>query len=950
MAKHRNFLKGALLVILFVLGGGGITRQLHSRVTGDVIGSTAPLKRLPLVFELNTGQFPDETGFVARGEGYQARLAAHTAELEVKSKHTPDALRMRFKGAKPVTPRGVNKLSGQSNYIFGNERSRWHTGIPHFERVSYSKIYPGIDLVFYGKDGQLEYDFIVAPQADPKAISLQFANAQGMRLDSRGDLLIEHNGGEVRQHKPVAYQNVNGARQIIKSRFKLSAQKEISFELATYDPHQTLIIDPAISYSALLGGNSNDAGQALAVDAAGNAYVAGVTNSNDFPTTPGAYRTTLSGGEVFIAKLNPTGTSLLYATYLGGTGSDRAFGLAVDTAGNAYVTGATASPDFPISTGALRNTFASGEAFVAKLNNTGSALLYSTFLGGSGNETAYSLAVDGTGNAYVTGLTSSSNFPTTQSALKRTIGGVFDAFVTKINPTATALVYSTFLGGGGAETGFAISIDTAGNAFVAGSTGSIDFPVSANAYQKTFGGNTGQNDAFIAKLNNTGTTLTYATYLGGSGSDSAFGLAVDATGNAYVTGETARATSGANFPVTTGAWQAILGGGEPPNDAFIAKLNESGSALVYSTYFGGNGTDKGVGIALDSANNAYVTGLTASTNLTAVGGGSGVYGDNIDAFVAGLNPTGAALTYFSYLGGGSNDTGSALALSNTGEIYVTGASASAAFPVTPGALRPRNGMVQEAFVTRIGATGASPVVSVSAASYGTQVAEESIVAAFGVRLATQTEVGGDTDQAAPGIQLPTTLAGTQLFLRDSSGTERAAPLFFVSPGQINYKIPAGLAAGIALVTVRSGDGAIALGNAQIVKVAPGVFTSNGNGQGVPAGFAIRVKADNSQSFEAIGELDAQNRWVPRPLDLGPVTDRVFLILFGTGWRFRNDGSVTVQIGGENSSVEFAGAQGSLEGLDQSNILLPRSLVGRGRATVSLTANGLPANPVTMEFR
>jgi uncharacterized protein (TIGR03437 family) len=906
--------------------------------------------RSPLVFEPNAGQFENEVGFRARGDGYQAIFAAHEAEFEIKLKNTPQAFRVSFNNAQPVFPLGVNKLPGQSNYIFGTDPSRWRTGISQFERVSYAKLYPGVDLVFYGKGGQLEYDFIVEPQADPKVISLIVANVVHPRLDNGGNLYLQHSGGELQFHKPVAHQTINGNKQIIDSRFKLSANGEIGFELAPYNSDLELIIDPVISYSALLGGNSNDAGQALAIDAAGNTYVAGVTISDDFMTTPGAYRTALNGGDAFIAKINPTGTSLLYATYLGGTGSDRALGLAVDAAGNAYVTGATASPDFPITTGALRNSFVSGESFVVKLNSNGSSLLYSTYLGGSGNEIAYGLAVDGTGNAYVTGITSSANFPTTQNAVKRTIGGVFDAFITKINPAASALVYSTFIGGGGAETGFALSIDAAGNAYVAGSTGSTDFPVSANAYQRTFGGSTGLSDAFVAKLNNTGTALTYATYLGGSETDSAYGLAVDAAGNAYVTGETAQVSSGMNFPVTAGALQTTLGGGEPPNDAFVAKLNPSGSALVYSTYFGGNGTDKGVGIALDATNNAYVTGLTASTNLTAVADGLGVYGDNIDAFVMGLNPTGTALTYFTYLGGGSNDTGAAIALSNTGEIYVTGSTASAAFPVTPGTLRPRNGKVQEAFVTRIGVTGASPVASVSAASYAPQLAEESIVAAFGVRLATQTEVGGDTDQAIPGIQLPTTLAGTQLILRDSAGTERAAPLFFVSPGQINYKIPAGIATGTALVTVRSSDGAIALGNAQIVKVAPGVFTSNGNGQGVPAGFAIRVKADNSQSLEAIGELDGQNRWVPRPFDLGPSTDRVFLILFGTGWRFRNEGGVTVQIGSVNSQVEFAGAQGSLEGLDQANILLPRSLVGRGRVMVNLTANGVAANPVTLEFR
>lgn len=944
------------LLVFALLVGSGTKPCRDSFKTADTLPAqhAVNLSRphaLPLIFEPNEGQFNPETGFVARSQTYRVKFAAGAPQLEIKQRNAPHTLRMRFKGARPVTPQGLNRLPGQSNYFLGQDSRHWRTGVAHFERVRYSEIYAGIDVDFYHHDGQLEYDFIVAPQADPKAIGLLFDDAQSLRVDESGELLIAHQGGELRQHKPTVYQQANGSRRIIESRFTLSPHGEVGFALGEYDRNQVLVIDPAISYSALLGGNSNDDGLSIAVDAAGNAYVAGATTSDDFITTPGAYRTTINGADAFIAKINPTGTSLLYATYLGGGGFDRALGLAVDAAGNAYVTGSTASPDFPLTAGVLRNTFVNGEAFVAKLNSTGSALSYATFLGGGGNEIAYSLAVDGTGNAFVTGLTSSSNFHVSPNALKGNIGGVFDAFVTKLNPTASATIYSTYLGGGGAETGFAISVDGNGSAYVAGSTSSTDFPATAGAYQRTFGGSTGRSDAFVAKLNNTGTALTYATYLGGAAADTAYGLAVDTTGNAYVTGETGFVTGGTNFPVTPGALQTNFGGGEPATDAFVTKFNASGSALVYSTFFGGNGTDRGAALALNAAGNAYVTGLTASANLIAAGGGLGVYGGNVDAFVTGLNAAGAALTYFSYLGGGSNDDGAAIALSNTGEIYVTGTTDSVAFPVTPGTLRARTARAPEVFVTRIGASGATAVVSVSAASFnGPQLAQESIAAAFGVRLATSTAVGADADPGTPGIQLPTTLAGTQLLVRDSAGTERAAPLFFVSPEQINYQIPPGTAAGTALATVRSSDGSIALGNVQVVRVAPGVFTSNGNGQGVPAGYAIRVRADNAQSLEPIGELDAQNRWVPRPLDLGPATDRVFLILFGTGWRFRNDGGVTVQIGGTAAQVDFAGAQGDLIGLDQANILLPRSLAGRGRVNVILTANSLPANSVVLEIR
>jgi hypothetical protein len=662
--------------------------------------------KLPLSFEANHGQTDKRVKFLSRTSGYSLFLTGDEAVLTLSGKNAnakakmagaahslpsgmaaPKAggvLRMKLRNANPAAKvTGVDELAGTSNYFIGNDPAKWRTNVPTYAKVKYEGIYSGIDLVYYGNQRQLEYDFIVAPGADPRRIQIDVRGAKRLRRDAHGDLVLKIGEDEIRWHKPVVYQKKDGTRQEIAARYAITDTNRVGFELAKYDASRSLYIDPLI-YSTYLGGSGRDQGNGIAVDSAGNAYVTGWTYSTDFPTTPGAFQTVCNGGsgcafygDAFVSKLNPTGSALVYSTYLGGSGANSGYGIAVDSAGNVYVTGYTYSTDFPTTPGAFQTNLGGGsDAFVSKLNPSGSALVYSTYLGGSGDEGPYGggIAVDSAGNAYVIGSTYSTDFPTMNPLQPANAGGG-DAFVSKLNPTGTALVYSTYLGGSSQELGLGIAVDSSDNAYVTGFTCSTNFP-TMNPLQPANAGR--PNNVFVSKLNPTGSALVYSTYLGGSGADSGYGIAVDSAGNAYVIGR----TFSADFP-TMNPFQPAYGGS---GDAFVSKLNPSGSALVYSTYLGGSKTDEGYGIAVDSAGNAYVTGRTGSNfpkmkPLQPYGGG------NSDAFVSKLNPTGSALVYSTYLGGSKADQGGGIAVDSAGNAYVTGYTNSTDFPTTPGAFQ-----------------------------------------------------------------------------------------------------------------------------------------------------------------------------------------------------------------------------------------------------------------------
>ena len=740
--------------------------------------------RLPLSFEANHGQTDERVKFLSRGPGYTVFLTNDEAvvALAKASKQSsdsanakaglsmapfrtlgfaPDAtrtkavVRMRLIGANSnAQVAGLAPLPGTSNYFRGKDSRAWKTNVTNYSKVAYKSVYPGIDLVYYGNQSRLEYDFVVAPGSNPNAIQVGFGKSAALHLDPSGDLLVGRAHDGIRFQKPVAYQtesnDTTAQRHEIDSRFVLQADNKVTFEVGAYDHAKPLVIDPTLAYSTYLGGNGNDLATAIAIDSTGSAYVTGYTTSTNFPVSPGAYQSTCGGGtcsatniDAFVTKMNSTGTAILYSTYLGGTGKDYGYGIAVDASGDAFIGGTTFSADFPVTTGALQthcggNSCGSGDGFVTELNTTGSGLVYSTYLGGSNTNQLNAIALDNAGNAYVTGYTKATNFPVTpgvfQPRCSSCTATFVDGYVAKLNSSGSALVYATYLGGNNADVPYAIAIDASGNAYITGYTYSTNFPTTVGAFQNTSNAPTA---GFVSKVNPTATGLAYSTYLGGSatGTDAcpacATTIAVDATGNAYVAGLTWET----NFPTTTGAYQVSYGGGF--HDAFVTKLNTTGTGVVYSTYIGGSGDDGATSLVVDASGTAYIKGNTFSTNFPTTPGAlkNTLSGTNSsDAFVVILNPAGSALNYSTYLGGSGSEYGSATAMiaidsQTPPNMYLTGYGNSPDFPVTTGAYQTKLGGTNDGFVVKIAPSpnvGLSPAINFGNQNDGTTSAPQTI--------------------------------------------------------------------------------------------------------------------------------------------------------------------------------------------------------------------------------
>lgn len=660
-------------------------------------------RNVPLFFIPNQGQAPGGVRFMAKGSG----LTAYFLSDEVAFRASGQPVRLRFEGAAPgVRIEGDGALSGRVNFFTGSE-DRWRTGIPVYSALEYRGLYTGIDLSYGIAGSNLKSEFIVAPGADPRLIRIRYLAAGPVRIDSDGALLVPTPTGSLRELPPIAWQTRAGVRVAVKARFAVDSDGAVSFALGGYDPSLPLIVDPVLSYSTFLGGSSADAANAIAVDASGAAYIAGFTESYDLPTLNPEQSATGGGNDAFVAKLSASGSALIYCTYLGGTGDDRAFGIAIDSAGAAYVTGSTQSSNFPIRNAYQANLTGAKNAFAAKLTPTGNNLAYSTYLGGNGSDAGNGIAIDSSGSAYIVGDTTSTNFPV--NSYQRTYRGGQDAFVVKLNAGGNALAYSTYLGGGNTDHGAAIAVDSTGAAFVTGSTSSTDFP-TLNALQPANGG--GQ-DAFISRLNPTGSALLFSTYLGGSGGSTGYneagqGIALDAAGNAYVAGVTASP----NFPLLN-PLQSTLDGF---TDAFISKVSSAG-ALLYSTYLGGSGMDVANAIAVDSNGNAYVAGYTYSTDFPVVSALQSAIGGvgSTDAFVAKLVPGGNSLAFATYLGGNDSDTGTGVAIDSAGNIYVTGWTLSSNFP-TLNPYQSQNAGNYGAFATKYVFNVAPDIVNVTPSS------------------------------------------------------------------------------------------------------------------------------------------------------------------------------------------------------------------------------------------
>jgi len=696
--------------------GSAATVSKPDAITQARLG--AAYGKVRLSFEVNRGQTDAQVKFLSRGNGYMLFLThteavlvlrkpqdkqsavsyQHGTKPERTTKANTKVLRMQLVGANPTSQiMALGELPGKSHYFIGNDSGKWYTHITRYGKVRYKEVYPGVDLVYYGNQRQLEYDFVVSPGADPATISMVFKGADRPEIDAQGDLILYTSHGEIRLRKPLIYQNVKGAKQSIDGSYTLHGNNQIGFKVASYDVTKQLIIDPTIEYFTYVGGTGYDRAFDIAVDAAGNAYVTGKSTSTHFPTTTGAYDTHTDGSDAFVTKIAPDG-SIIYSTFLGGSSGASGKGIAVDMDGNAYVMGATAG-DFPTTTDSFQTNYAGGnnDLFVTKLNYNGSALLFSTYLGGSeadsfGPVQIGGIAVNSFGNAYVTGVTNSDNFPVTNAV---TINGS-DAFIAKLKMDGSGLVYCSYLGGSGDEEGFDIAVDADDCAYVTGWTNSNDFPL-AHALQPLRGG-----DAFISKWASDGSSLLYSTFFGGSDADAGRDIAVDSNGNAYVVG----LTYSNDLPTTPSCFQPQPGGGFI--DAFVAKLSVNSTGvleLTYSTYLGGEGEDTGHGVAVDTSGSIYVTGRTFSNNFPTKHAFQPELGGDRDAFIAKLVANGNSvqdLIYSSYLGIGGSifEHSYAVAVDSMGNAYVTGETGGSTDFLTASPRRPFAGGL-DAFVAKI---------------------------------------------------------------------------------------------------------------------------------------------------------------------------------------------------------------------------------------------------------
>jgi hypothetical protein len=635
------------------------------------VAGTRP-RSLPLMFEANLGQAEPATVFLGRGPGY----AIHFDRDGISLVRGQDIVRMDLRGATPPRISGNQPQEGRANYFIGNS-DHWITDVPLYAGVQYRGVYPGVDLVFYSSEGELEYDFTLAPGASASSINLAFRGIDEMRIDG-GDLVLKTAWGELRHRRPRIYQMRNGRRSEVAGRFVIRGPKEAGFETDPYDAGSTLVIDPVMAYGTYIGGTGADSAWAVAVDSAGAAYVVGETWPVSFPKTFTIPNSSGGNGDAFIMKLNPSGTGVLYATYFGGKARDSARGVAVDSAGNAYVTGFTNSSDFPATAGAYRSpSLGLADAFAIKVNAAGSALVYSALIGGAGSDYATGIAIDPSGSAYIAGYTSSVAFPVTASGFQKSFGSGFqDAFVAKLNPSGSGLIYCTYLGGAGNDVANGIAVDAAGQAYIVGYTDSTNFPTRSPIYANAGG----QGDAFVAKLTPAGDSLVFSTYLGGSMMDTATAVALDSSGSVYVTGS----TGSANFPVTGGAFQTLNQGSY---DAFVTKMDSLGTRVVYSTYVGGEGSDQSSSIAVGADGTAYIAGFTYSGRFPLQNPVVSTTHGGQEAFAAAVGPTGASLVWSTYLGGAADDQATGIAVDAAGGVYVVGATFSSDFPTTSGAYR-----------------------------------------------------------------------------------------------------------------------------------------------------------------------------------------------------------------------------------------------------------------------
>ena len=765
--------------------------------------------RPPLSFEANLGQTRADVRYSALAPGYAVHLAdsgVYFVYAEAKSRgwlerlkrdllarvlHVPrgraaqaHTLAIEFAGARPALQwQATEPTAGRSNFLRGNDSSRWQRDLPHYTRVSAQAVYPGVDLTFYGSHGNLEYDFLVAPGGDPAQIRLRAQGAGTPRLAVSG--AVEWGDGEnpVHLRPPVAYQDIGGQRHLVAAAYTLRGS-EVTLQLGDYDATQLLVVDPVLDFAALIGANDNTTVPfGMSVDASGNVFIAGTTCSSAFPSTPGSL--SVQGGasllsndceDVFVSKLSPDGSSLIFSTFLGGARRDFGTRMAVDSAGAVFLTGVTTSTDFPVTAGSYQRTAGGGicvtssrrpvpctDAFVVKLSADGSQLLYATYVGGSQFDGGSAIAIDAAGAAYVAGVSNSSNFPVIAGAPQTALGGgtcylgtlpCFDAVVFKLSPNGSQLLYSTYLGGNDNDFGSAIAVNAAGEAFAGGMATSNNFGTTVGAYQTAHSVAASQDDAFVVKLSADGRTKLYSTLLGGARSDWPLDIKIDASGNVLLAG----ATTSPDFPTTSGAYQTSYGGPSndtcvpelsypPCGDAFLAKFNAAGSALVFSTLLGGSDRDSAISMSVDAAQTIWLTGAARSVNFptTADRYFDTQYGSG---FLAQFSADGRQLLFSTGLLP-INDyaVGTVVSTPGNGYVYVTGqADISNTAAVTVNGFRAGN---YGAFVMRFAAAGPVPAVQLTPASlvFPSSIDNQPIGSSSAAQTITMTNSGAGNLQA-----------------------------------------------------------------------------------------------------------------------------------------------------------------------------------------------------------
>ena len=864
---------------------------------------TAGYAKLPMsfepCFEAMCADAGSQAKYFSRGTGYVLFLASTEAVLDAGPSKKP-TLRMKLlRSNSGASIEGMDPLPGKSNYFIGKNPQSWWSNVTNYAKVRYRNVYPGVDLVYYGNGSQLEYDFVLSAGADPNAIALTFPGARNVSIDQGGDLVLTTDRGKIVQRKPRVWQQAGETKKEIAARYAIRNKNEVGFELDHYDAGAALVIDPVLVYSTFLDGLNRAAG---AVDGAGNVYLSG---SN-------------GGRGTFVKKLDPSGTNVIYSTYIGGANYSA---IALDATGNVYVTGFAYTPDFPATPGAFQTQIAgTGAPFIAKVNATGTSLVYATFLSPSdgaslSDDSSFTspccIAVDSAGSAYVTGTTRSKNFPTKPGAFQAHWDAGWSTFVTKLDPTGTALAYSTYLGGsdlasvltGMSQEGTGIAVDAGGNAYVSGWTNASDFPTTPGALQ--FAGTA--SGGFVSKLNPTGSSLVYSSVL--SQALPITTITVDAGGNAYLAGF----NLAGQFPLTPGAFDD---GGRD----WLAKLNAAGTALVYAAHVNVGGR-----IAVDTDGNTYFAGYTSSPDFpTTPGALQKVFagghpfdedGYDSDAFVTKLNAAGTSLIYSTYLGGRGDDLASGIGLDAAGKFYVIGSTDSPDFPTTTSASQASP--AGSAFLAKLDLPSAAVVPSfqptsvVNAASFlPGAVAPGEIVTVFGTGFGP----GPLTTLRLTAGLVNTTLGGTRVLF---DGVP--APLIYAVENQLSAVVPYAVAGKSSTqVQVEYRGTRSAPVTLQLAPVSPAIFTLDSSGRGAGAILNQDSSVNSPANPARIGSVvsifaTGEGQTSPGGVDGKPGSDPVPHPIL----------PVSVTIGGQTVTPTYAGgAPGNVAGLMQVNVQVP----------------------------